>query len=340
MCSREPMVRGLQCGSCCNATRDDAPGVSRILKSPHDLRCLYCLATQRPQTGTTAVTRIAVVGDVHGHLELLYGILGRWQRETRVPIDLILQVGDLGAMPESLDRATTRHATRDPEELGFGLFAGDSPPASLLDPRPPLVFIPGNHEDFEFLSRCGDAAGADALLVPVTRDKRILELRSGRVWTSDSAGALSVAGVSGVAKRGHKRHTHPRLHLKDDDALAIGARGRGEVDILISHERPSGIEEGFKHDLGGSEALRLLIEEAQPRLAFFGHYDRAGEWAIGSTRVIGLAGCGYERRGAWRVKQGAIAIVDWDGFGFAVSKLSTPWMLQSTRDNWRHWGAV
>ncbi|MGQ0702351.1 MAG: metallophosphoesterase, partial [Gemmatimonadales bacterium] len=112
--------------------------------------------------------RIAVVGDVHGHLALLYAILGRWRRETGKPIHLILQVGDLGAFdPGSrLDRATQRHAQSDPEELGFGEFAGPNPPATLLDPRPPLVFIPGNHEDFELLDRCEAAAGGNATVSP------------------------------------------------------------------------------------------------------------------------------------------------------------------------------
>src|SRR3990172_2001935 len=66
------------------------------------------------------VMRIAVVGDVHGHLALLYAVLGRWQGETGRSIDLVLQVGDLGAFPDArVDRATNRHAARDHEERGF-----------------------------------------------------------------------------------------------------------------------------------------------------------------------------------------------------------------------------
>src|SRR3972149_4740339 len=98
------------------------------------------------------VMRIAVVGDVHGHLALLYAVLGRWQGETGRSIDLVLQVGDLGAFPGARgDRATNRPAARDHEERGFAEFAGNNPPPTLLDPRPPLVFIPGNHEDFGYL---------------------------------------------------------------------------------------------------------------------------------------------------------------------------------------------
>jgi hypothetical protein len=269
--------------------------------------------------------RIAVVGDVHGHLALLYAILGRWQRESGQRLDLILQVGDLGCFPHpGLDQATKRHAERDSEELGFAEFAGEKPPATLLDPRPPLVFIPGNHEDFEYLTACEAAADPVSAVYSVSRDERIMGLRSGRIWSfaPDAASApVRIGGVSGVAHRTHKKHLHPRLHLREEEALALAEQGRSSFDILISHERAAGITGGFRHDLGGSEALQLVIDAVQPRLAFFGHYDRAGEWQLGDTRVFGLEGCGYERWDAWRVKRDGIALVEWSGKDVTVERL-------------------
>lgn len=286
--------------------------------------------------------RIAVVGDVHGHLALLYAILGRWQRETGRTIDLILQVGDLGAFPAArVDQATNRHAARDPEELGFADFAGENPPSTLLDPRPPLVFIPGNHEDFDYLESCDRGAPANDARYPVSADQRILALRSGRVWTFEAAGeSVRIAGVSGVAAVSRKKHRHPRIQLRDEDALGLAEQGPGCIGILISHERPAqlGIEAQLRHDLGGSTALRLLIEEAQPRLAFFGHYDHAGEWSVGRTRVIGLKGCGYITHGEWPVKRGGIVIVEWEGATATADWLRPEWLTGATRDNWRHWG--
>src|SRR5262249_21228997 len=135
--------------------------------------------------GSNTVMNIAVVGDVHGHLALMYAILGNWQIETNRKIDLILQCGDMGAfVPTSrLDRATIRRKDDDPEELGFGEFAGASPPATLLDPRPPLVFIPGNHEDFHFLEERDRATPPSEAVYPVSDDRKIMALRSGRIWT-------------------------------------------------------------------------------------------------------------------------------------------------------------
>ncbi len=311
---------------------------------------------------------IAVVGDVHGHLALMYAILGRWQRETGERIDLILQVGDLGAFPDRsrIDRATRRYAERDPEELGFADFAGLAPPTTRMDPRPPLVFIPGNHEDFEFLDERDAAASPDAVVYPVSGDGKILALRSGRVWTfesgapasddtrgpaADAVGGLRVAGVSGVDGRERKRHVHPRLHLQEEDALALAGRSRGAFDILISHDGPDGVW-GSHRPGAGSPALRLVIEEARPALAFFGHYDLGAEWQIGRTRVFALGGCTYVPRGHWPIKRHGIVLVEWPGRLQASSdearasagpsepraeRLSPNWLQMATRDSWRHW---
>lgn len=286
--------------------------------------------------------RIAVAGDVHGHLSLLYAILGRWRRETGHAIDLILQVGDLGAYgrDSAADRATRRHAESDPEELGFAEFEGPSPPATLLDPRPTLVFIPGNHEDFDLLEHRDAAVPAHPAVYPVTDDARIMALRSGRIWTFDHPdGVLRVAGVSGVVGRASKPHYHRRLHLRDDDALDLAAGGAGSADIVISHERPAGIAGSFRHDLGGSQALQLMLEAMQPPLAFFGHYDRSGEWTLGSTRVFGLAGCGYKGRGTGTVKRRAIMLVEWGSGDPSVEWLEPDWLPSTRPGDWRRWRA-
>jgi hypothetical protein len=283
--------------------------------------------------------RIAVVGDVHGHLALLYAILGRWQRETERPIHLILQVGDLGAFARRslLDRATQRRVQADPEELGFKEFAGERPPGTLMDPRPPLVFIPGNHEDHDYLERM-EAAAAFSLVYPVSQDGKILGLRSGRVWQWSHQGrTIRIGGVSGIAGRSTRRSYHPRVHLAEADAQRLRELGPGGLDLFISHERPSAIPGPLRHDLGGSEALTRLLEVSQAKLAFFGHYDQAGEWPIGHTRVIGLTGCGYEQRGAGPVKRRGIVVVDWKDAGPEVEWVEPDWLAGTRLGEWRHW---
>lgn len=284
---------------------------------------------------------IAVAGDVHGHLALLYAVLGRWQQETDRPIALVLQVGDLGAFAadSALDQATRRHAAHDAEELGFADFAGPQPPATRLDPRPPLVFVPGNHEDFEFLSRCEAQAAAGDATYPVAADGRIHALRSGHVWTFEHAGRhVRVGGVSGAANLRRKPGRHERAHLDEAGALRLAALGRGAFDILISHDGPDGLWPSFRGGPAGSAALRLVVEEGAPRLAFFGHYGRAGEWRVGPTRVVNLDDCGYDHRREFHIKTGGLAMIEWTGDADPrVERIAPSWLTGSTRDDWRHW---
>lgn len=283
---------------------------------------------------------IAVVGDVHGHLHLLFAILGRWQRESGRRLSLILQVGDMGTfMPDSaLDHATKRFSARDPEELGFGEFAGDDPPSTLMDPRPPIVFIPGNHEDFEYLARSEAQVSESSSTYAVSNDGRIRALRSGRIYTFEDAGErVRIGGVAGAANLRKKAGRHERSHLKEDDAIELTGVGKHGFDILISHDGPDGLWSGALRGGWGSAALRFAIEEVAPAFAFFGHYNIGAEWPIGQTRVIALSDCGYDRTPEQRIDRDGIGIVTW-GAEPTFERLAPEWLVDSTRQTWRHWG--
>ena len=58
---------------------------------------------------------IAVIGDVHGHLRLMFQLCRLWQVQTGVHLDLVLQCGDLGFFPDParLDKATQRFRWRE-----------------------------------------------------------------------------------------------------------------------------------------------------------------------------------------------------------------------------------
>lgn len=284
---------------------------------------------------------IAVVGDVHGHLALMYGLLGRWQKETGRAIDLILQCGDMGAFKDHslIDQATAAWAEDDPDELGFAQFAGSNPPVTLIDPRPPLVFIPGNHEDFLFLDERERESSVYEAVYSVSEDGRIKALKSGRVWTFESGEEnVRVAGISGVANRRHKKGRPMRYHLSDEDALELAAEGPESFDILISHDCPDGLSVEDYRGMSGSPSLRFVIEETQPRYAFFAHYDRVEEWQIRATAVFGLGKCSYERSGRWPLTEGGVAIINWNQTQPSVERLESEWLTNSTRFDWRHWG--
>src|SRR4051794_36893618 len=81
---------------------------------PHSRR-LRVMQSDRPST------RLAILGDVHGHLQLALCALARWQRESAVPIDAVLLAGDVGTFTDyaQLDSATKAHAKSNPCELEF-----------------------------------------------------------------------------------------------------------------------------------------------------------------------------------------------------------------------------
>jgi hypothetical protein len=83
---------------------------------------------------------IAVLGDLHGHFTLAYRVLKRWEREHSLTLDLVLQVGDLGAFPPPfrLDKATKRFAEHDSDELGFAVYhAGEAEAEEVLGAEAP-----------------------------------------------------------------------------------------------------------------------------------------------------------------------------------------------------------
>jgi hypothetical protein len=61
-----------------------------------------------------------VFGDLHGRVLPAFKLAQAWSREHGVPLDGLLQVGDLGYFPEPsrFDKATKRYAEKDSLECG------------------------------------------------------------------------------------------------------------------------------------------------------------------------------------------------------------------------------
>jgi hypothetical protein len=63
----------------------------------------------------------AILGDVHGHLQLSLCMVARWQKELGFVFDAVFLCGDVGTFTEEsqLDSATRSHAKDNPCELEF-----------------------------------------------------------------------------------------------------------------------------------------------------------------------------------------------------------------------------
>src|SRR4051812_45764585 len=207
---------------------------------------------------------VAVVGDVHGHLQLALCMLARWQDELNVRFEAVFLCGDVGTFTEEtqLDSATRSHAKDNPCELEFLRQWATWPQARWLEhiflPEGlglccPLVMVHGNHEGFAHLETIFPRRRRPAEPVPVD-DLRGVDTRefikylpSG--WRAVTPSGLVVGGLGGIqpAQRPGRKY-HPMAYIDDADveALLDTAGGPGSLDLLVTHEGPSETQ-GYDH---------------------------------------------------------------------------------------------
>jgi hypothetical protein len=279
-----------------------------------------------------------VFGDLHGRVLPAFRLAMAWGREHGVPVEGLLQVGDLGYFPDltRLDRATIRHASEDPLELGVRQVTEPSAQADALflgeEPAPrALWFVAGNHEDFEALAALDQAAGPEAASFPVDEYRRLWCLRDGAVATLP--GGLRVGALWGIDTEAPRarRDLPPGAALRPRSVERLAASAFG---VLLTHESPrDAVRAG-----AGSEAIGELIRAAQPAFAFFGHYGRArGPVAgdFGRTQVLHLCGLELRRQGAC-AEPGSVGALTWDSGAGSFAYLEEAWLRTFTRHNWEN----
>lgn len=290
---------------------------------------------------------IAVLGDLHGHFTLAYRLLKRWEREHRITLSLILQVGDLGAYPPPfrLDRATRRFAEDDPDELSFRDYQeGVGEAAEILGrkARPQrriaaeMWFIRGNHEDFEYLYSLPEP---EAYPLAVDANEKIRYLPNGSVYTAKLGNhTLRIGALGGIAAADGPGNDPISPHYTLGEVRRLLRRAPG-LDILLTHDLPrgTGATLGGRYAEAGSAEVADLVAYHRPAFHFCGHYHEAGQLLSdnGATRSYLLNHLNF--RNAYRLNPGCIGIMRWNGRDdaqFAV--LDEPWLREYRRDTFRH----
>jgi hypothetical protein len=278
------------------------------------------------------------VAVLHGHLSLAYTILARWERETGRTLDLILQVGDLGAypLPLRLDKATRRFAQHDPDELGFSRYhAGDAEAEACLGKlRASTVFIRGNHEDFRYLHESADGSEA-----PVTLDPfgRIAYLPSGACFTFERRQiSLRIAGLGGISHHGKHGTTAVTEHYTASDVRAV--RKLKDIDVLLTHE-PAYDSARLVYPLyreHGSYDVAALLDALRPRFHFCGHWHEPGASLLApdGTESRLLHAVNFTEPARINVRCGGV--LSWSSREkHAWEWLEAPWLYEYTRHDWR-----
>lgn len=215
-------------------------------------------------------SHVCVIGDVHGHLQLGLCIAALWQKELGVSFDAVLLCGDVGTFTREsqLDNATRAHAKNNPCELEFLRQWTRSPQPPWLERiftaieqgglglECPVVMVHGNHEGFEHLAQLitrGIPEEPVSLLdLPsVDAGAHIRYLPSG--WRARTRSGLVCGAIGGIEKGQRTAEYHELAYI--DDAAILSLLDGDRIDILITHQGPSGVQGDH-----GSESLQLLLE--------------------------------------------------------------------------------
>jgi hypothetical protein len=277
-----------------------------------------------------------VFGDLHGRILPAVKLAAVWSREHDKPVEGILQVGDLGYFPDlsRLDKATIRHAKDDPTELGAQDIIEINELADEIfnDPHCPggLWFTAGNHEDFEALESLASSSGGEPdFAVDVYGKIRCIK-DGGVVTFQDQVRVGALWGVDGE-KDTRRKKLDKRGYIRGRSVERLAA---SEFDVLITHDAPADAKRvGY-----GSDFIRLVIDCARPKFAFFGHYHGEAAKSVqdfGETAVYHMGGMEMHGRDGC-AETGSVGLLKCSDGELEFEYLSEEWLRTFTRHNWRY----
>ncbi len=237
-----------------------------------------------------AHTTFLVIGDVHGQWDCVIDAINSATDILGHVPDLVLQVGDAEAIRSEEDLA----AVHVPNKYrSMGLFSALGPG----DLKSPVYFIGGNHEPYEMLDEYqGDP--------PIKWGDNVFYLGRAGAATIHS---LNIAWLSGIQRSVMLETRRPskkeRTYYLESEVELTKKNGSmlGDIDVVITHDWPIGIQGGR-----GTELIRSITEALQPQLHVCGHMHTHHEAVIGKTKLHALnvvppAGRGENRFGWWRL---------------------------------------
>ncbi|GAA4848093.1 hypothetical protein GCM10023310_27750 [Paenibacillus vulneris] len=252
---------------------------------------------------------IGFVGDIHGRVLHAIALLAEWQQRTGRRLDLIIQVGDLGAYPNPDEKLLNEKYVRlDPAELDFSrMLKAEGELADRIrglreHELNPIYFIRGNHEDFDWLDSISRHSSGTVTVDPFDLFRYIKD------GTIMEVCGMKIAFLGGIQTKEHEQKSiNPEAYEK------LLRQPPGEIDILITHDAPYGIGTSYIGETQGSTLISQLIDNIQPKYAIGGHYHhRIGPKMYGSTTYLGLnVLIDLRKDGALRqIKSGCMAVLD------------------------------
>ena len=213
-------------------------------------------------------TRFALIGDIHGRFNQLAEALDVARRRWG-PLEFLLAVGDVEPNPRY------RKVGDFPQVV-----AGD------INLGAPLYFIGGNHDPYPALDQAGAGEWAPGVWW------------LGR-WGISRVVDFNVAYLSGIHSKKYSdtpemKRSDPKQrtywHRSESEQLIRTARRyHGRIDVLLTHDWPSGIGTNREGKPVGDPSVRQLTEALRPRIHASGHMHHDHQARIGSTQIVCLA---------------------------------------------------
>ena len=254
--------------------------------------------------------KLAFVGDVHGRVLHALAAVRQAQRDYGSAFDAVFQVGDFGAFPTAAELPWIGVDAVEASAREFlAVRAGTVAPAVLARLRAelplPVVFLRGNHDNAAWLRglpREGGLAAVDPHgLFRYAPDGTVLTL-----------GRTRIGVLGGVQRPDPASSPVPLAELFDDDAFdTLWTIGPGHVDVLLTHEPPTGVAP----PPNGSPRLAALARRLRPALHVGGHlHAPVGPIDVHGTTYLGLSSVlrspRFDPRRAVRPR--SIAVLDTD----------------------------
>jgi Icc-related predicted phosphoesterase len=233
--------------------------------------------------------RFGIIGDTHGHMTDALTKLDEWVEFSGLPLDALLQVGDIGAFDDTsvLDRVTREMAEKDSEELGFKKYLQGSPEADKFFGKNGafekinLYFVEGNHDDINYVLQ-----NYNEQTLQIGAYSNIRYIPENRVVNvSNDKQQVSIAGLGWNAT---KQYVNP---------------AKEQVDIFLSHQVPKSVDTPY-----GDEEVAKHIESFPPTYHFFGHsHNRAVSLSDIPKNQYGLTNV---QKSKGKLKPGSIGVLE------------------------------
>jgi hypothetical protein len=236
----------------------------------------------------TKSVRFVALGDVHGSFKQAAKLIDQAKKSIG-EIDFVLCVGDVEANRSAKDAVGV--ATGGGHRRWVGEYPRVLSGAIVISS--PVWFIGGEHEPWATLDARGPGEMADNIHF---LGRAGVEVMSG-IKIGFLSGVHGEASGMGLANRS-SRDEKACYVAAEVEALRRGAKRLGGIDVLITHDWPTGVIEGR-----GDDVVEALVRKLKPTLHLCGPHHIKLTSEIGTTSVEALADVSQGRRG-------------WEGFVF------------------------